>query len=125
MRRLYQNDEHPMVAMARAELAKAEATARASMAPDDLLRSAKDRLAAKEAEHASQTKRVAELQQQLDDGQKRLTGLAAELSTLQAEVAQAQAAVAAAAAEATARVSGQASAAAATDATQTPAHFQD
>eukprot|EP00959_Pyramimonas_sp_CCMP1952_P446422 9346834-Pyramimonas_sp.AAC.1 len=45
---------HSMVAYARVELAKAEAAARATMDPNGLLRSAKDRFAVKEAERDKQ-----------------------------------------------------------------------
>eukprot|EP00959_Pyramimonas_sp_CCMP1952_P258858 5411677-Pyramimonas_sp.AAC.1 len=100
LRRLY-DDEHGMVQLARSELAAAEAKARATTAPDDLLRSAKDRFAAKDAEREQQQQVVTDMETKLGDATKRLAALESEVGVIRAEVSQAQSAVAAAAADAT------------------------
>ena len=95
LRRLYADDEsNAMVGHARQELAKAEAEARAGMAPDELLRSAKGRLAVKQNDMEQQESLVKDLESKLADAAKKFQSIATEVSAIKAEVAQAQTAVA-------------------------------
>ena len=89
LRNIY-DDQHNLVVAAREQLNRAESAERATMAPADVLRSALDRQAAREAEKTKLQSEVDELADKLKSAKEKLDVVTQQLAESNEEVAKAQ-----------------------------------